>query len=118
MHIDRLLERLANSVVIIAAIGLSLRIGVNWVRHRDPSVAVHRSRNVESQPLINIQGISIDDVRPVKDLGGIILFVSPSCRFCEDSVPFYQRLSSSIHSSGLSMLVAVTDRWTTPNGQQ
>lgn len=96
VNFDKLLERAVN----VLAVAACLVVGIHYAS------TLAKAHRVEQQRWpTDYVGKSIADVRPNKDAGGVLVFVSPTCIYCEQSLPFYRELSISLSQSGKSFLV-------------
>jgi hypothetical protein len=109
---DGLLERCMKVAVIVAALSVTGRVGWMWFHDRAPERDAAR---VAARP---IRGVLSQEVRPLKDRGGLMLFVSPTCPYCEASLAFYRQLAGTAGSVGVPLLVAVTDHGRDYGGDQ
>jgi len=103
------LGRIVNVVVLVTAVFLCatlVRIWIGGGLATKGDIAGHVFGSVSPAPII---GSSVSNVRPAGDRGGVILFLSGQCRFCRESLPFYNRLLGSVQRSKLSFLVAMPD---------
>jgi protein-disulfide isomerase len=110
VNIDGFLGRCVNVVVVVVGVAVASNAGLGIFRsaRRAPSARQDSNSLVRS-----IKGASVGQVQPAGDRGGILLFVSPNCPFCEASVPFYRRMDELARSAQLSVLVALADNGTT-----
>jgi thioredoxin-related protein len=109
MNIDRVLERVSNAVIIVLAIVIICRVGWTWLQTSHSEERAKAYRNSSMANTSPLRGRSVSKLRPQVDEGGVILFVSSTCRFCEENSAFHGKLSNELQKGELSMLVAVTD---------
>jgi thioredoxin-related protein len=105
-RLDKLLDRSANILLIVVCLIVSARVASNFfAKHQFfktlPQVGSPKSKGVST---------SVGDIRPKPDLGGVLLFVSPTCHYCEQSLPFYRVLAKSLSQTGMTMLIAIVDQ--------
>lgn len=91
-----MLARATNVAVLLVCLIVGFRV----------LVPRNGTRSTREEP-IDYRGKSVASVRPERDKGGVIVFVSSTCEYCERSVPFYRDLTASLHQEGKSMLVAL-----------
>lgn len=107
MNLDTFLERSAHVTLIVAALLVSARVGSVWLKPARIAPQTQDSRGLLGEVMADVQGKDVSGLRPARDAGGIIIFASASCAFCEQSLPFYRRLVSSTADSNVSVLLAL-----------
>src|SRR5690349_13558029 len=109
--LDRILERALTVSLITACALVSHRMITLRRGHANPGqrVTAHAAGRGSVEPA-SLMGGSVASIRPRADNGGVLLFVSPACPFCEESIPFYRRLLVVLQSKRASLLVAVATR--------
>lgn len=105
MNLDKLLDRCATGLVILACLGVLYRIG--------PQIKSGRQipTSASSAPSeTDFLGLSLREIRPTPDGGGVLAFLSSTCPYCEKSIPYYRSLAGSLKTSGRNLLVALVDK--------
>jgi thiol-disulfide isomerase/thioredoxin len=111
MSLDKILERSANGFLILTCLALCYRFLPAFSTGHPPS-----SAGVVRRAEPDLRGVSLDDIRPRRDAGGVLLFLSSSCPYCERSLPFYRSLAQPLKDAGKSMLVTLVDKDSTVSG--
>lgn len=89
------LEAIANVVVILAALAVGGEVLTRYLR------SSRTSRSVEvGDPLATVPGLDWSQHRQT-----LLLVLNTGCDFCQESVPFYQKLAQAQHPDGDGMEV-------------
>ena len=93
---DRLLNRIVNVAVILACAAVVIHLSLYAYHLRTPAV-----------PPVYAKGAKIPDT---KELGfssaqrTLILVTHSQCHFCQESMPFYKRLTNAAHKEGVRVV--------------
>lgn len=107
MNVDNILERTANAVLVAAGLCVIFFVCSRQVQSRR---AIQQPPTPPLNAVEQLEGASIRQLHASLDHGGVLLFVSPSCHFCESSLPFYRRLAELARRSKLTVLLAAIDK--------
>lgn len=102
--IDRFLERGANIALIVAALFISIRIGQVWLKPSLRSSGGQVRTSPEGLP--QLRGKSVARFQK-GGTSGVLIYVSPTCHFCEESMQFYRKLLRGSSKPRPSILLAV-----------
>ncbi len=89
----RALDTAANvAIILLCAVGLAVLIRGHW--------------HAETGPPVAEVGETLDAVRPLLDSGvakTLFVALSPDCRYCTESLPFYERLGAIVTRNDMSV---------------
>ena len=93
---DKILNRIVNFAVLAACLAVLVHLGLYAYHSRTPS-----------RPPVYAKGTRISDTADL-NFGSarrtLILITASKCHFCQDSMPFYKRLTSRAHKLGIRVL--------------
>jgi hypothetical protein len=100
-EIHRKIEVVANLAIIIIAAALGLLMIGRYVR------PVSMASTAEANQIKPGTQLSLDGIDWSTGKANVVLAISTSCRFCRESVPFYQKLAKQRGENAAINLIAV-----------
>ncbi|HTK28924.1 MAG TPA: hypothetical protein VL309_05205 [Vicinamibacterales bacterium] len=96
------LEVAANAAILLSAVlfcGILINAAVTERNAREEARPYHRGDRMES-----IRGLNLD-----RSATSLLLVLRSSCRFCNESLPFYHRLLDSARNAGVASVALMFD---------